>query len=154
MLLIYGVHRPLGLWYCIRNIQHTKLWGSMCDTVKILSPLFSPFTHLILLWTIHPCIISNLLLKLINYLIYFNYVSSRIPCIGQWCFCCISHNSSLNGYGDSNIHFVRIYIYIYIYMYVCMYIYIYMILSHVHKIIFMCGWSVKASHITLKGDPH
>ena len=72
--------------------------------------LFSPFARLILLWTIHPCIISSLLLKLFNHIIHFNYVLGRIPCIGQWCFCCISCNTSLNGLGDSNICFVKIYL--------------------------------------------
>ena len=83
----------------------------MCDMVKILSPIitfFSPLTHLILLWTIHPCIISKLLLKLFNHIIHFNYVLADFPV-------------SVNGvsaafmqfiivwFGDSIICFVRIY---------------------------------------------
>ena len=45
LFLFYGVHKPF--WFVIlhRNIQHTKLLGGMCDTVKIISPnhhLFSP----------------------------------------------------------------------------------------------------------------
>ena len=47
LFLLYGVHKPF--WFVIlhRNIQHTKLLGGMCDTVKIISPnhhLFSPHT--------------------------------------------------------------------------------------------------------------
>ena len=37
----FGVHRPLGLWYCISKIQHTKFLGGMCDMVKLIPPLFT-----------------------------------------------------------------------------------------------------------------
>ena len=41
LLCSFGVHRPFGLWYCIWKIQHTKFLGGMCDTVKLISPLFT-----------------------------------------------------------------------------------------------------------------
>ena len=105
-IIITSFHRLHVWFYCE---QFTPVYDISVTRWNYYH-LVSPFTRLILLWTIHPCIISKLLLKLFNHLIYFNYVSSRIPCIGQWCFCCISCNSSLNGYGDSNICFDRIYI--------------------------------------------
>ena len=52
LFLLYGVHGPFWFMILHRNVQHTKLLGGMCDTVKILSPnnhLFSPLMHLILL---------------------------------------------------------------------------------------------------------
>ena len=80
-------------WFVIlhRNIQHTKLLGGMCDTVKILSPnhhLFSPHTF--------DFIVNNsslyhlkTLVKVIYPYHTFKVCFSRFPCISQWCFCCI-----------------------------------------------------------------
>ena len=80
--LFYGVHEPFWFVTLHRIIQHTKLLGGMCDKVKILSPnyhLFSPLTHLVLLWISHPYIISKLWLKFLIHLIHFSYVLADFP---------------------------------------------------------------------------
>ena len=77
---------------------------------KIYNYLFSPFACLILWLIINLYILSNLLLQLYNKFICFKYVFNRIPCFGQWCFCCVSCDSSLHGCRDSDIYFLRIYV--------------------------------------------
>ena len=141
LFLFYAVHEPF--WFVIlhRNIEHTKLLGGMCDKVKILSPnyhLFSPLTHLVLLWINHSCIISKLWLKFFIHFIRFSYVLADFPV-------------SVNDVSAAFTQFIIAWFGGLYYLFCCD---IFMTLSQLNKIIFLCGWSVTTSHTTHKGDPH
>ena len=62
VVFLWGPQTMFGLWYCIWKIQHTKFLGGYVWHSEINIPLFSPFTHLVLLWIIHFYIFPNFLL--------------------------------------------------------------------------------------------